>query len=239
MTGTVLRTIFSRLLLIIVIILIIPLLIAALVLPKEWLMRSTFFFTFVHFFYRLIDWVSLLPIKVIGAENVPTESAIFVANHQSSLDIPLVGALVGNHPHVWLAKEELMDSWFLSIILPRLAVLVDQNNPHKAMRSLVTIIKLVNGSGAHLMIFPEGARFTDGQMHEFFAGFVIIAKKTGRPVVPVRIFGVHEAYPPDAFLIHFNPITVVVGEPMRMGENEEDDAFKQRVFEWFLAQKEG
>lgn len=238
MTGTFFRTLFSRVLLVFVIIGILPLLIVALILPKEWLMRSTFFFTFVHFFYRLVNKVSLLPIKVVGAHHVPNEPAIFVANHQSSLDIPLVGALVGSHPHVWLAKEELMDSWFLSIILPRLAVLVDQNNPHKAMRSLVTIIKLVNGSGAHLMIFPEGARFTDGQMHEFFSGFVIIAKKTGRPVVPVRIFGVHEAYPPDAFFIHYNAITVVVGEPMRMGETEEDEAFKQRVFNWFLAQKE-
>jgi 1-acyl-sn-glycerol-3-phosphate acyltransferase len=86
------------------------------------------------------------------------------------------------------------------------------------------------------MIFPEGTRRTDGKVHEFYAGFVTLAKKTGRPVVPVRIFGVNEVYPPEQFWIHYCPIKVVVGEPMVIGETEDDESFKNRVHAWFLAQ---
>lgn len=236
MLGKVSRTIFSRLLLIFISIVFAPLFLVMFIVPKRWLMQSSVFFTFVQLFYHLVLKASLVPIIFEGKEHLPKEPAIFVANHQSSLDIPLIGALIGSHPHVWLAKEELMEAFFLRMILPRMAVLVDPTSPRKAMRSLLEIIKLVNGSGAHLMIFPEGTRYTDGQMHEFFAGFVILAKKTGRPVVPVRIFGVHEVYPPDQFWIHHHPIKVVVGEPMVIGETEDDEVFKNRVYAWFLAQ---
>lgn len=238
MLSTWLRTIFSKILLILIVIVFFPLFIVMLVVPKQWLMRSKLFFFFVELFYRVVLRCSLLPITFIGKERVPKEPAIFVANHQSSLDIPLVGALVKHTPHVWLAKEELMEWRFLRFILPRVAVLVDPTSPVKAMRSLIEIIKLVNGTGAHLMIFPEGTRHTDGEIHDFYAGFVLLAKKTGRPVVPVRIFGVNEVYPPDQFWIHYRPIKVVVGEPMSMGETDDDETFKQRVYDWFTAQAE-
>jgi 1-acyl-sn-glycerol-3-phosphate acyltransferase len=236
MLGKVTRTLFSRLLLILIIILFTPMFLIMLITPKAWLMRSRAFFYLVQLFYRTFIKFSLLPITFVGKQHIPSEPAIFVVNHQSSYDIPLAGYLTNGHPHIWLAKEELMDSWLLRIVLPRVTVLVDPTSPRKAMRSLLEIIKLVNGSGAHLMIFPEGGRFIDGTVHEFYAGFVTLAKKTGRPVVPVRIFGVNEVYPPDQFWIHYCPVKVIVGEPMIIGETENDESFKKRVYTWFLAQ---
>ena len=238
MLGKVSRTLFSRLLLIVLIILFTPMFLIMFIVPKAWLMRSTAFFSLVQLFYSTFIKFSLLPITFVGKKNVPSEPAIFVVNHQSSYDIPLAGYLTNGHPHVWLAKEELMESWVLRFVLPRVAVLVDQASPRKAMRSLLEIIKLVNGSGAHLMIFPEGGRYIDGSIHEFYAGFVTLAKKTGRPVVPVRIFGVNKVYPPEQFWIHYCPVKVVVGEPMVIGETEDDETFKNRVYTWFLAQTE-
>jgi len=88
------------------------------------------------------------------------------------------------------------------------------------------------------MIFPEGGRYTDGTVHDFYGGFVILAKKTGRPVVPVRIFGVHKVYPPDTFWVQKYPITVVVGKPFVYQEGDTDQAFKDRVYQWFIEQKE-
>jgi len=237
MLGTVSRTLFSRLLLILLIIIFAPMFLIMLIVPKKWLMRSKAFFSLVQLFYATFIKCSLLPITFVGKNNVPSGPAIFVVNHQSSYDIPLAGYLTQGHPHVWLAKEELMESWLLRIVLPRVTVLVDPTSPRKAARSLLEIIKLVNGSGAHLMIFPEGGRYIDGTVHEFYAGFVTLAKKTGRPVVPVRIFGVNEVYPPEQFWIHYCPVKVVVGEPMIIGDTEDDEVFKNRVYAWFLAQK--
>lgn len=237
--GMILRNIFSRFLLIlIVIIFVIPILIF-MIIPPRWRYSSKAVFYPIHWFYVAILKGSLLPIKYIGVENIPqNEPVIFAANHQSSLDIPLVGVLSKGIPHVWLAKEELMDSFFIRFIIPLIAVLVDVTSPRKAMVSLRKILTLVNNHHRNLMIFPEGARYADGKIHPFFGGFVILAKKLGRPVVPVCILGVDKAYPPETFWVQWYPITVIVGKPFVYTVDDTDESFKNRVYDWFIEQTE-
>jgi len=150
-----------------------------------------------------------------------------------------VGVLAKKHQHIWIAKQELTESPILRFVLPRVAILVDPESTFKAMRALLQAIKVMQEHNMGAVIFPEGTRRTDGEVHEFFAGFVILAKKTNLPVVPVRIFGVNKAYPPETFLVHYHPVTVVVGPPFFLQEGETDEAFKQRVYDWFLRQTEG
>lgn len=237
--GAFFRTLFSRFMLLLLMLLYTVPFLIFLCLPKRWLFKSKLFFWLCDIFYRSLLFFTLLPVKIVGKENIPTTPAIIAPNHQSSLDIPLIGSLLHAHPHVWLAKAELMHSPILRFVLPRVAVLIDMSTPQKGMRSLIQTINLINGEPLHVIIFPEGGRYTDGMIHDFFSGFVILAKKTGRPVVPIRIFGLDRAYPPGSFLVHWTSISVVIGKPMFMQEGEEDDAFKQRVYAWFIEQKEG
>lgn len=230
------HTLISRVLLIIVaFFFVIPICIFAFV-PAKMRYDSKILFWITHWFYWATLKCTLLPVSYIGIENIPSEPVIFVANHQSSLDIPLLGILAKQTSHIWLAKHELMDSFFLRWVLPLFAVLVDASSPKKAMRSLLQLITLLNGKKRHLMIFPEGGRYTDGSIHEFFSGFVIIAKKIGRPVIPVYIKGVNKAYPPHSFFVQWEPISVVVGKPFTFFPGETDEAFKLRVYEWFVNQ---
>jgi 1-acyl-sn-glycerol-3-phosphate acyltransferase len=173
-----------------------------------------------------------------GLENIPSEPAIIAANHQSVLDVPLVGLTAKSYPHIWLAWSELFERPFHYFILSRIAIPLDVTSPLKAMRSLINVLDTIGAYRMHAIIFPEGSRFTDGRVHDFFAGFVIMAKKTGRPVVPVCIFNAHKVYPPHSLLVYWNPITVVVGKPMYMRTDESDDAFRDRVYEWFTKQTE-
>lgn len=191
----------------------------------------------MHVFYWLIIKCSFIPITFHGLENAPKEPSIIVSNHQSSLDIPLIGYTLKAYPHIWLAVAYLMTSPVLRFILPLLAILVDTSSPLRGMRSLNQAIKHIASNNRHVIIFPEGSRYVDAMVHEFFSGFVILARRTGRPVVPVRIFGAYKVYPPNSFLVQYHPIHVVVGKPMRMQEGEEIDAFKQRVRAWFLKQE--
>ncbi len=235
---TVIRTIVSRFLLLLVMLIgAVPILIF-LLLPKRWLHDSKAFYWFTYTFYRLMIKASFLSITYKGAEHVPDGPVIFAANHQSSLDIPLLGVLTKGEPHIWLAKKELMDSPILRIVLPLMSVLIDMSSPLAGMRSLKQVMDMVYEKKRHAMIFPEGGRYTDGTVHDFYGGFVILAKKTGRPVVPVRIFGVHKVYPPDTFWVQKYPITVVVGKPLVYQEGDTDEAFKNRVYQWFIEQKE-
>lgn len=234
--GMIVHNIISRLLVLIVFIVFALPILFFICVPQGIRYNHPWVFIPVYWFYKAVLYCSLLPITYRGKENVPNEPVIFVANHQSSLDIPLLGVLSKTVPHVWLAKQELMDSVFLRYIIPLIAVLVDVTSPREAMLSLRRILNIVNNHHRNLMIFPEGGRFTDGQIHEFFGGFVILAKKTARPVVPVCIVGINKVYPPDSLLIYWHPVTVVVGKPFMYEENDTDETFKQRVYDWFVEQ---
>lgn len=237
--GLIVRNLFCRFLVVIVsIIFFIPIVIF-LIFPDKYRYRFPIIFYPVHWFYCAILKCTLLDIKYIGVENVPKDQAvIFAANHQSSLDIPLVGVLSKGVPHVWLAKAELMDSVVIRWVIPLISVLVDVSSPRNAMLSLRKIVNIVNNHHRNLMIFPEGTRRTDGKIHDFFGGFAIIAKKTGRPVVPVCIVGVNKAYPPETFWLRLYPITVVVGKPFLYEQDDTDETFKNRVRQWFIEQME-
>lgn len=233
------RTLLSRLLLfVIMVICFIPFCVSYL-LPQGWLYDNRFVYRCVNFFYWAVLKASFLPIRYKGLENVPTGPAIFVANHQSSLDVPLLGAIVKGYPHIWLAKEELMESPILRFVIPKFSVLINMATPQQGLRSLLQTVKLLKGKSRHAMIFPEGGRFVDGEVHPFFAGFVTVARKTDRPVVPVYIKGVNKVYPPDTFMVNFYPITVIVGAPMVVQDGEADQNFKDRVYSWFLQVEKG
>lgn len=206
--------------------------------PMEWRLNNRFVCWFTDLFYWIVLKGSLLPITFVGWENIGNDPAIFAANHQSSMDIPLLGVLAKKKGHVWLARSELMNSIMLRYVLPRVAVVLNVNSPKKAVQGLLEVLHLVDGKDRHVMIFPEGGRYIDGDVHELFRGFVILAKKTGRPIIPVRIFGVNKVYPPKTFLVRYHPIKVVIGKPMYYAQEDTDESFKDRVYEWFIEQKE-
>ena len=231
------RTLVSRFFLFLIMFLYLIPFLLVLVLPKKWFRESTLFFTCTYFFYWLVLKASFLRFNFIGRHNIPDEPSIIIANHESSLDIPIIGYLLNKHPHTWLATTWLMKSPILRFILPQLAILVDTSSAIKGMRSLLQVIKEVNGTRQHIVIFPEGGRFTDGKVHDFFSGFVILAKKMGRPVVPIKIFNLNKVYPPNSFLVYDYPVKAIVGEPFIKGDREDDASFKKRVHDWFIEQE--
>lgn len=236
--NIILFTLFTRALLIILLIfLAIPMAIC-LLMPKKFLVNNPLFITLQEIFHWFCIKFSLLPIRYSGVSNLPKEPCIIVANHQSSFDIPLIGRLMGDRAYLWLAWKELTKMPLLKFLLPRIAVLVDTTSPSKALRTLIQAINTVKSHPWDLIIFPEGGRFTDGTVHDFFGGFVTIAKKTGRPVVPVKIIGVQKVYPPHTFWIYYHPITVIVGKPMIIEANETEEDFKHRVHNWFINAKD-
>lgn len=207
-------------------------------LPDSIQYSSKIVFYVIDFFYWSSLKIFLLPITYEGLENIPNQPVIFTANHQSSLDIPLLGHVAQAKPHVWLALSNLMDSTWLRFVLPRFSILVDVSSARKAVMSLHSMYELVKDKDCNIMIFPEGGRFVDGRVHEFFRGFALLAQKTGRPVVPVYIKGVADAYPPQTFFIRYKPITVTIGKPFVFLAQETDREFKSRVFAWFTDQQE-
>ena len=165
--------------------------------------------------YRLSQLIArtFFGYRVVHRERIIEEGGVILAmNHESFLDPPLAG--IACHREIYyLARKTLLEWPILGPILPKLKVIpVDQERAD--MSAIKTIIKLVR-AGQCTVIFPEGGRTLDGQLQPAQPGLGLVIAKTLAPVVPMRIFGAHEAFPRGGKPRLFRPITLVVGEPIR------------------------
>jgi 1-acyl-sn-glycerol-3-phosphate acyltransferase len=144
-----------------------------------------------------------------------TGSVIVAMNHQSYLDPPLAGTACDRGIY-FLAKKTLLRIRVLRWLLPKLNVIpVDQEGVDRtALKALIRIVKQGNAA----LVFPEGARTLDGNLQPALPGVGLLIARTRAPVVPMRIFGAHEALPRGGGRLRFHPITVVVGEPIYFRE---------------------
>ena len=135
--------------------------------------------------------VTGVSLSVDGLENIPKDGpCVFVANHRSYYDIPLLLAGL-EKPHGILAKEELEKIPLLNRWMKLLGcVFVQRDDIRASVRALNDATAIVE-SGRSFVIFPEGTRYKgeEGGAGEFKAGAFRIAIKTGVPVVPVAISG--------------------------------------------------
>ena len=130
-------------------------------------------------------------LSVEGLDNIPKDGpCVFVANHRSYYDIPLLLASL-DEPYGILAKEELGKIPLLNRWMKLLGcVFVQRDDVRASVRALNDATAIVE-SGRSFIIFPEGTRYKGaaGGAGEFKAGAFRIAVKTGAPVVPAAISG--------------------------------------------------
>lgn len=205
-------------------------------LPLRFRLDNRVFFRLLDWFYKWITYCSLNKVTIYGKENLPREPVIFAANHESALDIPVAGSLCNGYPHVWLVLAYYVNTPVLGFFIKRMFVPVERDVPEKAALSLRRVIKFIQGANRHLIIFPEGTRNNDKKIHEFYEGFALIAKRTGRPVIPVYMPTTGAIYPIYSFYIYSAPLDVFVGKPMHLGEDETESEFVKRVRDWFVEQ---
>lgn len=204
-------------------------------LPRSKRFKSTFFHRSTHYFFKAIIFVSRIKICYNGFEHASKKPVIFVANHQSSLDIPLIGSSIDLFPLIWLARSELEKSLLLRIALRCCAIVTEVKNPKKSAFSLRQFFRLLKNTQTCPVIFPEGSRYDDGLIHEFFNGFAFLARETNRPVVPILIKNAFQVYPRGAFLVNRAFIvTLTKGPEFLIEQGESLDAFSIRVKNWFL-----
>jgi 1-acyl-sn-glycerol-3-phosphate acyltransferase len=154
--------------------------------------------------------------RVLHRERRIMEGPVILAmNHQSYLDPPLVGISSGREVY-FLARKTLLDVPVLGWLLPRMNVIpVDQEGTDRsALKALIRILK----AGDPTVVFPEGARTLDGELQPALPGLGFVIAKTLVPVLPMRIFGAHEAMPRGGGRLRFRPITIVIGHPIRFTE---------------------
>jgi 1-acyl-sn-glycerol-3-phosphate acyltransferase len=166
-----------------------------------------FFRCLYKFFFR---W------RVYNSERVPLRGPVILAsNHASYLDPPLVGAGVRRGIN-YLARESLFRYPVVGWVLRNWnSVPVDRDGG--GAKGLKAILDRLLAGGA-IILFPEGTRSRTGNLQPARSGIGLTVIKSKAPVVPVRVFGTHDAYGPHMFFPKPKGVEVKYGRPMMFAE---------------------
>ena len=129
-------------------------------------------------------------VRIEGRENIPPgESCIFLSNHVSNLDPPILLPSLPGMSSVFL-KKSLMKIPLLGIAM-RMGkyVPVSRGHSREEAEKSVAIAADALRCGLHIFIFPEGTRSPDGNLLPFKKGAFFLAADTGAPMVPMVIRG--------------------------------------------------
>lgn len=157
---------------------------------------------------------------------------IFVANHASHLDTPLI---LLSLPDEWrrrtavaAAADYFFDTWWRAV---GSSLLFNTFPIDRRGGTMAATPGEVLADGWSLVIYPEGTRSVDGWIGKFRMGAAFLAKEHGVPVVPVAHRGTYAAMPRGAGwpAAGRRQLTIRFGEPLVPGAEESVRDFAPRI----------
>jgi 1-acyl-sn-glycerol-3-phosphate acyltransferase len=168
-----------------------------------------------------------------GLENFdPAKNYVFVGNHQSYADIPLIQAAIGSvgKSAMFMAKKYLFKVPIFGLAISRMGLIPIEGKESKAaLKSVLQAIDTVK-EGNSLIVFAEGTRSIDGTIAPFKRGAFMLAERMDMPVVPFVIIDNYKIFPRKGFYITPGPCKIIFLPPMERGELNSKE---------FMAQVEG
>ena len=146
-------------------------------------------------FYWDRCWMTILGLRHImlpGPEPDPRSRYVFVANHISYLDIPLILRVIRRQPFRVLGKAEMRKVPIFGYIYSRAVVMVDRSSPDQRSKSARELIGVLR-QGVSVFIFPEGTfNETCDPLKGFYDGAFRIAIETRTPVKPILFLDTYD-----------------------------------------------
>jgi 1-acyl-sn-glycerol-3-phosphate acyltransferase len=196
----------------------------------------TFLTRDVSFLYRISMWGALTGVKLAGVkvESIgldkldPNLTYIFMSNHASNLDPPILLPIIPRRTSV-MAKKELFSYPILGEAM-RLGSLVpvDRGNRDAGIAAVKDAAEVIR-KGINMTIYVEGKRSFDGKLLPFKKGPFYLAMECGVPVVPVTIVGTHDLMPKKRFQISPGTVKIVFQDPIPPAEFVDRDVLMERV----------
>lgn len=169
---------------------------------------------------RLEGWESLPEDLRSGAR-----PAVFIGNHTSQFDPPLLISTLPSRP-VFVAKKELARVPFLGwVIWLADFIFIDRDRRESALRSLAAAARRIH-DGQSLAAFPEGTRSATGGLLPFKKGVFALAFEAGVPVVPLAIHGGRDILPRGTWRVQGGTYRITVGTPLETGDFPDAEALR-------------
>jgi 1-acyl-sn-glycerol-3-phosphate acyltransferase len=173
-------------------------------------------------------WLAGVRVEAHALADLPAGPAIYVANHESALDVWVLFHAIRRNLR-FIAKRELFRipifGWYLSLAR---FVEVDRRNRVRAVLALKKAGEMVR-AGVSLIAFPEGTRSPDGRVQPFKKGPFVLAMEAGVPVVPVAIAGAATLNPKRRLEVRPGTIHLALGEPVNPRDFADKDALLREV----------
>lgn len=165
--------------------------------------------TLIRFMLRILG----IRVRVSGSEFIPSPPVMFVANHQSQLDPPIVLMLLPYDVRIF-PKKELFKVPILGRLM-RMAgfIPVDRQHPERARKDVTTAVSHLQ-EGISYLIFPEGTRTRTGKVQRFKKGGFILAIDAQVPIVPIAVSGAYELNPKGTWRITSGEVNIRFLEPI-------------------------
>ena len=151
----------------------------------------------ISLLYQVAMWIANAGVRaagirmeVAGLDHVPADRrCIFMCNHVSNLDPPVVLPLLPGRSSV-LLKQELMNIPILGRAM-RMGkfVPVERGGRRDAAQASVAAATDALRSGLNILVFPEGTRSLDGRLSAFKKGPFFLAHQTQAPIIPIALSG--------------------------------------------------
>jgi long-chain acyl-CoA synthetase len=199
---------------------------------RTWMARLTRRILLPTIFFPLTRVCARL--KISGRESLDTIDGpvIFVANHQSHLDTPVILASLPRHwrarvaPAMWKEyfdahffpeRHTIRERWINSILYRLLTLLFNafpipqvETGTRQSLRYIGELVE----EGWSILIFPEGERTLTGEIGVFYPGVAMIASRMRVPVVPIRLVGLDQVLHRGTKWPHRGPGQVRIGNPI-------------------------
>ena len=158
---------------------------------------------------RLSRWILGLRLEVTGLEQVdPAKTYVFIGNHVSLIDGPLLFMLIPQHVRVIL-KKGIFRLPILGFGMKYIGfVPVDRKRAQRGKEAIEGAARQMRDRKYSFLIFPEGTRSRDGNLAAFRRGGFFLAVESGAPIVPVSIRGTFEIMPKGCFFVNKGDIRV-------------------------------
>lgn len=188
------------------------------------------FFVYARSWSRMLLRVAGIRVVRQGAVLNPLERYVYVANHASLFDIPVLLATIPDNVRIMYKRELERIPVFGWCLRRSPFIAIDRDNHRDASARLEEAVATMR-SGSSVVVFPEGTRSADGTVGPFKRGAFTLAARSGRPLVPVALVGTSALMPARSRRLRPGTVRCVLLDPVVLpsspGRSDERAAMQQ------------
>lgn len=180
-------------------------------------------------FSKTMLWIAGAKLEISGLENIDRkEKYIFVSNHLSYFDIPVLISAIPNNLRFIYKKSIAYVPFFGWAVYLGGYVPVDRSKARSGFEAIKKAESIIKNKGLSFIIFPEGTRSIDGNLGNFKRGAFMLASEAKEKITPVTIVSSDKILAKKSFKIKCGTVKVIIEKPL---EYKEDKNFLNEIRE--------